>query len=373
MALLAMITTGIAAHASSDEGDETGDYQRVVTVFDQGDRRALITKKTTVRALLESAQIPLFKDDKVEPSLDTQFDTDEFTINIYRAAPVVIVDGMRRERVMSIHNDPRDIAKYAGVMVRKEDELRLEQSTDVLDDGIGMRLVITRALPVKLVLYGRESTVYTQAKTVKDLLKSKKIKLASNDTLSVAPAEAITAGMRVEVWRNGIQTITEDQEIPFTVKQEKDPSKDGTYKQVKTKGKNGKKTITYEVNMRNGKEVDRKEIQSVVIEEPVEQVEVVGSKFNYTGGPLNDAQITALGMCESGMTATRNSGNGFYGAFQFMPSTWKKVAPAPYNNGLPHEAPLDAQKQAVQNLLSRSSIYTQFPGCAKKMQSQGIL
>ena len=73
------------------------------------------------------------------------------------------------------------------------------------------------------------------------------------------------------------------------------------------------------------------------------------------------------------MTANRNSGNGFYGAFQFVPSTWHKVAPAPYNTGMPHEAPLDAQKQAVQNLLSKSSIETQFPGCAKKMKAQGVL
>ena len=88
---------------------------------------------------------------------------------------------------------------------------------------------------------------------------------------------------------------------------------------------------------------------------------------------MTEEQITALGICESGMTANRNSGNGFYGAFQFVPSTWHKVAPAPYNAGMPHEAPLDAQKQAVQNLLSKSSIETQFPGCAKKMKAQGVL
>lgn len=142
---------------------------------------------------------------------------------------------------------------------------------------------------------------------------------------------------------------------------------------MQTPGKKGKKSVTYEITMRNGEEIERKEIQSVELNAPVEEVVVVGAKFNYTGGPLNEAQINALGSCESGMTATRNSGNGFYGAFQFMPATWRTSAPAPYNNVLPHEAPLDAQKQAVQNLLSRSSIFTQFPGCANKMRAQGIL
>lgn len=87
-------------------------------------------------------------------------------------------------------------------------------------------------------------------------------------------------------------------------------------------------------------------------------------------GPLNDAQIAYLGHCESGMTATRNSGNGFYGAFQFMPSTWRAM-----NTGYERAdfAPLEVQKEAVQRLLSRSSIYTQFPGCARKMQLAGLL
>ena len=131
--------------------------------------------------------------------------------------------------------------------------------------------------------------------------------------------------------------------------------------------------VTYEIVMQNGVEVSRVAIQTVVTKEPVKQVETVGAKFNYTGGPLSEAQIVALGTCESGMTATRNSGNGFYGAFQFMQSTWDAVAPVEYRGELPSEAPLDAQKQAVQNLLSRSSIFTQFPSCAKQMRAQGII
>lgn len=87
-------------------------------------------------------------------------------------------------------------------------------------------------------------------------------------------------------------------------------------------------------------------------------------------GPLSEAQINFLGNCESGMTATRNSGNGFYGAFQFMISTWNAM-------GTGYEradfAPLDVQIAAVQKLLSRSSIWTQFPGCAAKMRSVGLI
>lgn len=87
-------------------------------------------------------------------------------------------------------------------------------------------------------------------------------------------------------------------------------------------------------------------------------------------GPLSDTQIDFLGHCESGMTATRNSGNGYYGAFQFSIGTWNSMGTGYARADL---APLEAQKDAVQRLLSRSSIWTQFPGCARKMRSAGLI
>lgn len=91
---------------------------------------------------------------------------------------------------------------------------------------------------------------------------------------------------------------------------------------------------------------------------------------SYAGGPLNTEQIQYLGSCEAGMDTTRNTGNGYYGAFQFSYGTWQNMGTGYERADL---APLDVQIQAVQNLLSRSSIFTQFPACARKMQADGIL
>ena len=89
-----------------------------------------------------------------------------------------------------------------------------------------------------------------------------------------------------------------------------------------------------------------------------------------TREPLNDTQINFLGNCESGMSADRSSGNGYYGAFQFSYGTWRSMNTAYERADL---APLDVQIEAVQKLLSRSSILTQFPGCAVKMRATGLL
>lgn len=85
---------------------------------------------------------------------------------------------------------------------------------------------------------------------------------------------------------------------------------------------------------------------------------------------ISEEAINYLGQCEAGMDPAKNTGNGYYGAFQFSYGTWQSM-----NTGYERAdlAPLDVQKDAVQRLLSRSSIYTQFPGCARKMAAAGLI
>lgn len=92
--------------------------------------------------------------------------------------------------------------------------------------------------------------------------------------------------------------------------------------------------------------------------------------FSYAGGALSPAQINFLGNCESGMRANTNTGNGYYGAFQFSIPTWNAMGTGYSRADL---APLDVQIMAVQKLLSRSSIFSQFPGCANKMRQAGMI
>jgi len=77
-------------------------------------------------------------------------------------------------------------------------------------------------------------------------------------------------------------------------------------------------------------------------------------------GPLTEEQLTFLGNCEA----------GYYGAFQFAAGTWNSM-----NTGYERAdlAPLEVQKEAVQRLLARSSIFTQFPACARNMLVAGLI
>lgn len=115
--------------------------------------------------------------------------------------------------------------------------------------------------------------------------------------------------------------------------------------------------------------IAKRQTAYVSVQRPLAQTEVK-PVVTGTTGPLNDTQINFLGNCESGMTAGRNSGNGYYGAFQFSPGTWRSMGTAYARADL---APLEVQIDATQRLVSRSSIYTQFPGCSAQMRASGLL
>lgn len=79
-------------------------------------------------------------------------------------------------------------------------------------------------------------------------------------------------------------------------------------------------------------------------------------------GPT-DEQLAQLRQCESGGNYQANTGNGYYGAYQFLPSTWRSMGTG-YD--MPHEAPPAVQDDAARRLIIRSG-WSQFPGCARKM------
>lgn len=69
-----------------------------------------------------------------------------------------------------------------------------------------------------------------------------------------------------------------------------------------------------------------------------------------------------LAQCESGGRWNINTGNGYYGGLQFLPSTWRNVG----GTGLPHQHSREEQIYRAEILLARSG-WGQWPQCAAKL------
>ena len=69
-----------------------------------------------------------------------------------------------------------------------------------------------------------------------------------------------------------------------------------------------------------------------------------------------------LRACESGGRYNINTGNGFYGAYQFHPRTWRGLG----YPGLPHQAAPEMQDEAARKLQARSG-WGQWPACSRRL------
>lgn len=267
-----------AQPAASQQADQT-----LVSVYDRGETQTFLTRARTIGAALQEKNITVTDRDVVEPSVDEELLASNYRVNIYRARPVVVVDGALRLKATSARQTPEQIASDLGLEIFPEDKLKLSRSTNFLADGAGLRVDIKRAVPVILELFGRRLEVRTQGDTVAALLKEKNIIIGAQDRVSLDPSTPIAAGMFIRVWREGKQTITVDQPVSFSREIIYDMDRPLKYRAIKTPGAAGVRTITYDIEIVGGVEVSRTQIASLVASPPQMQIEVIGLRNDGSG------------------------------------------------------------------------------------------
>jgi uncharacterized protein YabE (DUF348 family) len=272
MVLLVVVAVGLLFTTGDKPILKPNNANVVVLNYDKHEQ-TIPTHAKNVGELVERLKIKLNSGDVIEPSKDTEIAGDNFRINIYRAVPVTIVDNGKKSFTYSAAATARSIAKQAGIAVFPEDNL-IEQPTDnfLTESSIGKRVVIDRATPVNVNLYGTPTVIRTHAKTVGGLMTEKHIRLAKDDSVQPEVATPITDNAQVFIIRRGTQIATVEQPIPMPVQTIEDDSLSFGTSAVRQQGAPGKTLITYQIQLQNGIEVGRTQIQSVVTQQPVTQV-----------------------------------------------------------------------------------------------------
>ncbi|RWZ78186.1 MAG: DUF348 domain-containing protein [Candidatus Microsaccharimonas sossegonensis] len=338
IAILLFISLFVVLYSRANAQTGTGGH--LITIFDRNQQKVVLSDAATIGEALKNAGITLDSHDTVEPAATQKIVATEYQVNIYRARPVTVVDGAIRQKIVTPYQTPEQIAKDAGITLYPEDKTKLSQSDNLMADGAGLQLTISRAIPFNFTLYGTTSVARTQAKTIGDMLQEKNIKIGPNDKVSVPLNTPVTANSTIQVWREGKQTVTVEESVAFDTKQIKDADQAYGYKAVQTPGVNGKKNVTYEVEIRDGKEVGRTAIASIVTAQPTQQVEIIGAKLPTPATPTENqalgysmmlnagfgedqwACLYTLWMRESGWRTTAgNTSSGAYGIPQALPAT----------------------------------------------------
>ena len=317
LSMLVVVSTRVHA-ASSEAVSRSG--RHVLTIHDGANEKGIFTEADTLGDALKEAGVVIDDNDVTEPRLDEKLVAATYEVNIYRARPVVVVDGFKRTKVITPYQTPKQIAKQANIELHDEDNVTFGASSDIMRDGALETLTIQRATPFTFVFYGKTIQSYTMATTVGEMLAGKNITLQSNDVLSVKASTPIVAGMKVELWRDGKQTVTREEAVPFPVRHIEDANQKVGYRKVQTPGEKGEKIVTYDLVMKNGKELKKKAIKTVVTKEPKEQVEIIGTKPSFSGDFA--AALAKLRACEAGGNYANKNNPLYRGAYQFSYDTW---------------------------------------------------
>jgi resuscitation-promoting factor RpfB len=269
----------------------------VVIISHDNTEQAVPTREKTVGNILKRFSIPVREGDVVEPAVDTEVVTDNFRINVYRAVPVTIVDNGKKISTYSAASTPRSIVKQAGIEVYPEDTLSLIPTDNFLIEGsIGERVVIERATPVNVNIYGTLVQMRTHAKSVTQLLRERGLKLDPKDNVQPSKAAPIVANMQIFVLREGQQVVTEEAVMPLVREIIEDGSLSFGTQALRQQGSPGKKLITYLIETKNGVQT-RKVIQEVIIQEPVKEILARGKAVQIPAD--KQAVMAAAGIAPS--------------------------------------------------------------------------
>jgi uncharacterized protein YabE (DUF348 family) len=289
--LVMFIISGIAFVMFGSQTVQPSDSHSIILYHDKK-TQTLPTRAGTVKEFMDRASITVNQGDVVEPSLDTPIVDNNFHINIYRAQPVTVVDSGHKVATLTAAVEARTVAGDAGVKLYPEDQIKTVAADQAIKDGVvGQEMVVDRATPITLNLYGSQLDVRTHAKTVGDLLKEKQVTVAADDTISPAVSTPLTANTQVYVSRNGMQIVTSEEAIPAPVQYVEDANLSFGSTAVRQVGTPGKRVVTYQVAMQNGREVGRTKIQEVITVQPVAQITARGKAYSI---PSDKAAIMSL-------------------------------------------------------------------------------
>ncbi len=289
---VAKIQSSLSVSAVSDEQSESSEH--FIYIFDNGEKTILKSSATTVEDVLKRADIKVDKSDIVEPGLDERINEEDFYINIYRSREVVVLDGNTKKYIKTAATEPETIAKAAGVKLLEADKVEITNYNNLLESGMTTAYNVVRAKTVKINYFGKTVEKRTQAKTVGDFLKELNItRKDSENWISLSDNVKITDGLSLSVYPQGKQTISIEEDLPYGTQTTYDYSVDYGTQTVVSAGENGKKTVTYEIEMKNGQEISRNYISEIITKEPVTEQLTVGMKVVLPPGSHQDWMASA--------------------------------------------------------------------------------
>jgi hypothetical protein len=177
----------------------------------------------------------------------------------------------------------------------KEKKIRLAQHDEILP-GIdfkiypGASILIRRAVKIKILADGKKIEGFALGKNVREALFENNIALSRLDQTVPRPDFPVENNSTITVTRINVEEITKNEDVDFKTTAKNDSKLSWREKKITTPGKYGVREVKYKITYKNGKEISRATLSKKIITEPVTQVETQGTYVKL--GKANKGQGT---------------------------------------------------------------------------------
>jgi uncharacterized protein YabE (DUF348 family) len=371
---------------------------KTVTLDVDGEVSTVETFQGDVADLLAEEGVAVTDRDVVTPGSDGALRDGGMVVVRYGHQVTMQVDGERRTTWVAT----LDVDQALATLSERAGDVALVPSRSGGRVTLPMRLDVDS--PVNLVVGGEKQRVADGAANLDELLAERDITVDADDRITVERELPVSPGApTLTVVVKKVETVTERTvtRLPFDTVEAEDPDRYedlGSY--VATEGVVGKRVTSWDVTRVDGKIVDRDKLSTEVERKPVDEVIMYGTKARpepepepeLVPEPVSAPELgsepqepelepepapepepepeyvasgdvwAALAECESGGDPTINTGNGYYGLYQFSLPTWQAMG----GSGLPSDASAAEQTMRAQALQQQSG-WGQWPACAASL------
>jgi resuscitation-promoting factor RpfB len=348
-----------------------------VTLSVDGAPRQVSTMAGTVGELLKSQRMAINEHDVVAPGAGAKL-TDGTVVAVQFGRQLeVSVDG-RPQSYWTTATNVGEALTSLGLHTDGAD-LSTSRSTPIGREGLSLDIATLKVVTIDAA--GHKRVIKTTGQTVADALALAKIKVDSNDKLSVRTTARLLDGASFSYTRVDVRKVTQKKKVAHSlIRKNSDTLAKGTTK-VDVEGRDGIRTIVVRETRHNGKVKDRKKLSSTITTAPISRIILVGTKVaeskptpspkpsspeksssSGTSSTPAGSVWDRLAECESGGNWSINTGNGFYGGLQFTLSTWRAYG----GTGMPHEASREEQI-AVAERVQDAQGWGAWPACTSKL------
>lgn len=202
-------------------------------------------------------------------------------LSVVRARPVVVLIDTFRVDTVSAAPTVGGLLADLGLTVREGDLVRPSLNADL---SAGMTIHLAKAKTVHVTLNGQETSLYTQAETVGDVLALLGVAPGPDDLLSPSREAVVFTGMNVVVGTTEVVHEEVVEQVPPVTLFEEDSSLPRGEVRI-VNGQAGERMSTYAVTYRNGEEISRAFVSTVITQAPIPSRHISGTRTTTNARP----------------------------------------------------------------------------------------